>query len=337
MTSSHAPIDANLLVALDALLDERSVTRAAQRLHVTQSAMSHKLRQLREQLGDELLVRGRNGMVLTERAQAMAEPLRQAVVELHRAIAPSAAFDPATARRRFVVSSSDYGELVAMPAMLAHLGRAAPGIDIVIEAPTSDLHSRLESGRLDLAIGPPMAAPTGILRRKLYIEGFLVALRAGHPRAGKRLDLASYVALDHLLIAPRDDGAGPVDRALEALGLERRVALRMPHFAAAPFIAAATDLALTAPAGLLRAASRYVALRLYPPPVSVPEVPIFLYWHERVDRDPAHRWLRSLHDLLARSLRGEAPEHDGESAPPRAPRPQRARAGEAKATANRRR
>ena len=326
MSTPNEPLDANLLLALDVLLAERSVTRAAERLHVTQSAMSHKLRQLRAQLGDELLVRGRSGLVLTERAEAIAGPLRQAVLDLRGAVHVGAPFDPATARRRFVLSASDYGELVAIPALLAHLGRIAPGVDMVIEPPAPDLFARLEAGNIDIAIAPLLDAPTGILRRKFFAEGFLVALRAGHPHARKRLDLDGYLTLSHLLVTPRGRGTGPVDEALAAQGLSRRVALRAPSFAAAPFIAAQTDLALTAPEGLLRAAARHAPLRLHPPPLALPQVPIFFYWHERMDRDPAHRWLRGLQDIMARAARGEPLDAAAPPPGPRRPGRRRARA-----------
>ncbi|MDX2091435.1 MAG: LysR family transcriptional regulator [Kofleriaceae bacterium] len=293
--ASHAAsVEPALLIALDAILQTRNLTTAARRHGVTPSAMSHKLRLLRAQLGDPLLVRGARGMVRTTRAEALAAPLRRALAALDDALAQQEDFDPASARRRFILSTSDYGEAVVMPKVMAHLAHAAPGIDIEIVAPTPDLGERLERGTLDAVVapaGPPM--PAGTRRRAFVREGFGVALRAGHP-ARRRWNLATYLALGHVLIVPRGERGSIVDDLLAARGHERRTVVRMPSFASAPAVVAETDLCLTAPTGLLAAARRNLPLVVLPPPFELPPLAIYLYWHERVDLDPAQVWFREM-------------------------------------------
>lgn len=295
-------IEPSLLLALDVILETRNLTTAARRLGVTPSAVSHKLRVLREQLSDPLLVRGARGMVPTPRADALAAPLRRALAELERAIAPAQPFEPATARRRFVLSMSDYGEAVAMPDVMAHLARIAPGIDIEIVPPAPDLGERLERGTLDAVIaplGPNM--PAAAVRRPFVTEGFAVALRADHP-ARLRWNLTTYLGLGHILIVPRGARGSIVDDVLGKRGHTRRTVLRMPSFASAPSIVAGTDLCLTAPSGLLASAHRRLPLVVLAPPFVIPAVTTYLHWHERVDADPGHRWFRELILELGRSL-----------------------------------
>lgn len=303
MSSSH-PIDPALLVALDAILQTRNLTTAATRLGVTPSAMSHKLRLLREQLSDALLVRGSGrAMVRTARAEAIAGPLRRALADLDNALAPSDAFDPETARRRFVVSTSDYGEAVAVPKIVAHLAKVAPGIDLEIVPPGPDLGERLERGTIDVVIAPPGPwMPAGTRRRPFLREGFAVAVRKHHP-ARRRWSLATYLSLGHVLIVPRGERGSIVDDLLAARGHTRRTVIRMPSFASAPAVIAETDYCLTAPEALLAAAREKLPLAVLPTPFEVPSLTVYQFWHERVDADPAHTWFR---DLLAHHARSTA-------------------------------
>ena len=279
---------------LDVLLVERSVTRAARRLGVTPSAVSHTLRLLRHQLDDPLLVPGPDGLALTPRAEAIAAPLHQAMLDLGAAVARGAPFEPASARRSFAISGVDYGELIAVPEIVSRLERDAPGIVLRMEPPAPDLAERLGDGRLDLAIAPALPVGGAILRRKLGAEGFTVLLRGDHPAAGRRWDLDAYLALDHLLIAPRGAPGSVVDEVLAARGLGRRVAVRVTSFLAAPFVVARSALCLTAPAGLAAAFAPVLGLTVRAAPLPLPAVDVFTYWHARVDNDPAHRWLREL-------------------------------------------
>ena len=288
-------LDLNLLRALDALLAERHVTRAATRLGITQSAASHALARLRDALGDPLLVRGpRGAMVPTARAEALAAPLGQALAALAAAIRGGARFDAATARRTFRVATGDYAELVLLPPLVARLARAAPGIDLWVHVGGDDVVAALVDGGLDCTIQPQRGRdwPAGCFARPLFTETFTCIVRAGHPAAGQRLTLARYCALPHLLVAPRGTPGSIVDDVLAAAGRSRRVAAAVPHFLVVPHVIAATDLVATLPTRVVDAIEPLVDVVRMPPPLELPTFAMALVWHERVHHDPAQRWLR---------------------------------------------
>lgn len=305
MSMPNTPIDPGLLVALDVLLAERSVTRAARRLGMTQSAVSHKLRALREQLGDPLLVSANRELRPTDRALAIAGPLRAALLDLNAATEHGAEFDPSSSRRTFSLSTADYGELVAIPRIAARLQKLAPDIDLRLEPPYPDLAERLADNRLDAAVAPAVPLPESLKRTKVLTEGFQVVLRRGHPALREPWTLENYLALKHLLIAPRGARGSAVDDLLATRGLRRRVALRVSSFVAAPFIVAESNLCLTAPALLVLSLAKRLRLVTRPVPVPLPPVDTYLYWHPRVDRDPAHRWFR---ELVLEAIKGAAAE-----------------------------
>ncbi|HJL24582.1 MAG TPA: LysR family transcriptional regulator [Polyangiaceae bacterium LLY-WYZ-15_(1-7)] len=295
-----ARLDLNLLAALDLLLQERSVTRAARRLGVTQSAMSHKLRRLREQLGDPLLVPQGRQLVPTARAEALEAPLRVALRDLVAAVRHGARFDPATTERTFVLACSDLMELALLPHAMEQLAELAPGVRLVVRRRTPRLADELAAGDVDLYVGPggrtvpglDLEARAGLVQRTLGEEGFRVLAAADHPGVGQRLTRKRFVQLPHLLVSPGGGDRGVVDLALAKLELTRRVALRIPHFVAAPFIVARTELLFTCPERFARAAAELAPLRSWKPPVPLPATRIIAVWHERFRADPAHRWLR---------------------------------------------
>jgi DNA-binding transcriptional LysR family regulator len=283
----------NLLVALDAMLREGSVTRAAARLGVTQSAMSHALRQLRELLGDPLLVRGTGGMVLTPRAESLAVPLRRGLEDLKLALRDEPLFDPAAARRAFTIATNDAVGLLILPPLLDLFGREAPGIDLDVTPGDMPRYAhQLETGALDLALGAAFDAAPGIRTRTLMAEQFACLVRADHPEVKETLDLATYVRLPHVLISPRGEGQGFVDAALEPLGLRRRIALRIRYFLLAPIVVARSSLVLTAPRRISEILAEAFPLRVLRPPLELSDFTIVMAWHERFDNDPAQRWLR---------------------------------------------
>ncbi|MEZ4237474.1 MAG: LysR family transcriptional regulator, partial [Myxococcota bacterium] len=249
-------VDLNLLVTFDVLARTGSVTRAAQHLGVTQSAVSHALRRLRAELDDPLLVRAGGGMALTARAEALQVPLRAALVAVGRALAP-ARFDPATARRHFRLTSPDLFDLLVLPALVARVAAEAPGVDLTVVPRPPPYDAALDAGELDLAVVPVgvLAEEPGpaLVRRTVLGGTYRCYLRRAHPALERPLDLDAYVALPHLLVSPTGAGAGLVDRLLAGVGRQRRVALRVPTFAVAAQVAARTDLVLTAPDSLARA------------------------------------------------------------------------------------
>lgn len=301
-------LDLNLVVAFDALVRERSVTRAAARLGVTQSAVSHALRRLRELLGDPLMVRSGNGMALTPRAEGLAVPLRSGLLTLGRALSQPAIFEPRTARRTFTLASLDLFDLLVLPSLLRRVRHEAPGVDLsVVQAADRMLSERLETGEVDLAVTVQMhsadeaiaATGSGLVQTTLFRDGLVCLLRAGHPalqrgssrRATGRLRLQTYLELAHVLVSPRGHGPGLVDEVLAQRGLKRRIALRVPHFYSALAIVGESDLVLTAPAPLARLGSPTKVVAL-PVPVPLPEHSVQLVWHERFGHEPGHRWLR---------------------------------------------
>ena len=304
-------IDLNLLLALDALLLERNVTRAAARVGLTQSAMSHKLRRLRELFGDDLLVGGRQGMVPTERALALAGPVRRGLLELHSAIRSTAPFEPATAQRDFTIVSSDYADFVILPRVLEHLSRHAPGIGIRMRPPTGAIQPALEDGSADLVMGMAVEG-SGLKQRLVFEETFVVILRRGHPALandGASIPLARYVELGHVLVSASDE-PGLVDERLRARGLSRRVVLRTPYFVGVPFIVARSELVATVPRALAEEAATLVPLRILPTPLPMPSFRIMMTWHERSHRDPGHEWLRELSRRLTVEALAERRGHE---------------------------
>lgn len=297
-------LDLNLLVALDALLAEGNVTRAAQRLGLSQPAMSHALNRLRALLDDPILVRTPRGMVPTPRAEELAPAIRAALDDIDRALRGRPAFDPSTSTRSFTIAAVDHGELVILPPLLARIAVEAPGIDLLVRPLRLDLiESELESGAVDLAFGVLNAGDNfATFRQRLFHESFVCLVRADHPTVGETLTLDEFVALDHALVGPRGRRGGFVDTELQKLGLTRRVALMVPHFLVAPMVLAKSDLILTVPERIARAFAAILPLRVVPTPLPLKGFDVSQLWHERQSHDAAHAWLRGLIVEICRTL-----------------------------------
>ncbi|KYF55496.1 LysR family transcriptional regulator [Sorangium cellulosum] len=295
-----ASIDLNLLVVFDALLAEGSVTRAAARVGLSQSAMSHALGRLRALIDDPVLVRTPRGMIPTPRAQELAGPIREALAQIEATVARSPRFDPATARRSFSVATVDYVELILLPRLVQKLFADAPFVDLVARPYDSDLWGSMETGKVDLAIGMFPAVPAGFYRQRLLEEHYTCVVRRDHPVVRSKLTLKMYTSLPHALISPRGDGGGRVDEVLAEQGLSRRVALQIPHFLVAAHIVAQTDLVLTVPARIAQVFADMEALRVMKPPVELGGFSLDQVWHERQAKDPAHMWLRGIFAEAAR-------------------------------------
>jgi DNA-binding transcriptional LysR family regulator len=304
-------VNLNLLVALDALLHERSVTAAARRAHVTPSAMSHSLAQLRDLLGDPLLVRAGRGLALTARAQDLIAPLHRVLLDAQAILQDGARFDPAVARRHFVIAAPDFLATLLMPGLLRAVRKEAPGVTLEIVPSIRRGNAwMLESGELDLALGAIVDDAAGIRRADLCTEGFACAVRKDHPFIRGSLSLEQYARVEHAVITLGDDNRPTwADEALAKLGKQRRVVLRVRYFMAAPLIVARTDLLISAPAMLIRYFAELTPLQVLPPPIPLPTYPEEMYWHDRFETDPAHRWLRAHIKGVARGLGlGQPPE-----------------------------
>ncbi|WP_395665806.1 LysR family transcriptional regulator [Methylocella sp.] len=303
-TNNLSHVDLNLLVALDALLTERSVTRAAARIGLKQSAMSHNLARLRALFGDELLTRYANGMRLTPRALALIDPLRGALSQIEAIVAREDAFNPATSERVFRIGLPDSSEVLHGPALLAHLLQAAPHVRLrLFSIDSLEILDDLDADRLDLAIGVGGAFVGGQAhhkRRLLVKERYLCMFNAALVGVEPPISLDDYVRLPHVLTSLRKGERGVVDDALEALGRRRTVALTTSRFLAVPFLVQGAPVVTTMHSRLARFFAGALGLSLSLPPVELPEAPISLLWHASYDRDPAHVWLRGvIADLFA--------------------------------------
>jgi LysR family transcriptional regulator, mexEF-oprN operon transcriptional activator len=286
-------VDLNLLVALDALLTERSVTRAAARVGLRQSAMSHNLARLRALFGDELLTRGPEGMRPTPRALALIDPVRIALAQIADLVSRDATFDARTAERLFRIGLTDSAEALIGPALLAYLCEAAPGVRLRLSS-TEGLFDELDADQLDLGIafGPLPEGQSHHKRRLLGTDAFLCMFNAERVGVSPPISLEDYVRLPHVLTSLRKGERGIVDDALAKLGLRRTVALTTPRFMAVPFLVAGAPVVTTMHGRLARFFAGALGLSLSPAPVELPEAPATLVWHASYDHDPAHMWLR---------------------------------------------
>ncbi|MFO0570481.1 MAG: LysR family transcriptional regulator [Polyangiaceae bacterium] len=293
----------NLLPVLDALLAEKSVTRAARRLGMTQPAVSNALGQLRVLLADPILVRVGPRMVPTERALALSEPLARALEGLGAALSEPAKFEPRSLERTFTLATTDYVCFVLLPKLLAALEREAPGVRIRISSwPHHRVPPGLERGEADLMLGFHTSLPSGHRQAELFEDHFVCVVRRGHPRVKQRLTLRKYVSLGHLLVTQEPDSRGVVDDALEKLGLKREVRLRVPHFLMAPAVVASTDLVAALDERVARPFAKLFPLALHPAPLSIPGGRVRVVWHERTDTSAPHRYLRDLIQRISAEL-----------------------------------
>ncbi|HEX3379859.1 MAG TPA: LysR family transcriptional regulator [Paraburkholderia sp.] len=284
-------LDLNLLVTLDVLLEEHNVTRAAERLNFSQPSVSVHLAKLRDVFGDPLLLPGPRGMRPTAKAQALREPLREALDALQRAVAPASPFDPAAATHTWRIAATDYAESTIILPMLAGLRAAAPGTRLaIVEAVPPRLARQAEQGDIDIGFHTSEGAPEGLRRRVLFAERYVLVGRSDHPKLKRRPTLAHFCKLEHVIVSPDGGGFfGVTDETLAKVGLARKVVLSVPHFLFMQSVLASTDLVGMLPARLVRDSD---ALRMVEPPVEVPGYEMAMLWHERVHRDPAHQWLR---------------------------------------------
>ncbi len=291
-----------------ALLAERSLTRAAQRLEVSQPTVSKTLKRLRDYFGDPLFVRVAGGMEPTVRARDLEEPVRALVEDAARLRSSHGAFDPARSTRSFSIFISDVGAIGILPAVAERIGRTAPGVRLrAIQLDIRTLHRRLESGDADLAVGDLRSLVHNIRRQQLLSEGYLGLVRKGHPRLTGTPTADAYAAERHVLVSAADTGHGhrQAERALEAALPAANIALRVPGFVAAAMIARRSDLVATLPARIAATLAGELDLVAFAPPLTLPEIVVSQHWHERFDRDAGNRWLRET--IFALFGRGRAP------------------------------
>jgi DNA-binding transcriptional LysR family regulator len=287
-------VDLNLLVALDALLDERSVSRAAGRLHLSQPATSALLARLRGLFGDPLLLRSARGMLPTPRALELLAPVKQVLHEIDAILQPRAVFDPANAAQTFTLSASDYVEYALLPTLVDYLERTGPGVRLAVKPlDLQTVAKQMESGEVDLCITGLHNAPAGLHRQALYTERMVSVVRRNHPGIGARLTLEKFCSLEHILVSVRGSGfSARIDEALTALGRKRRARLAVPHFLLVPEIVARSDMISALPERLARGHAK--KLRILELPLKIEGFTVGQIWHERNQREPAQLWLREV-------------------------------------------
>lgn len=298
-------IDLNLLVIFDAVMQDRSVTRAGGRLGLSQPAMSHALTRLRNRLKDDLFVRSPNGMVPTPRAEELALPIRQALEDLQQSLEPTR-FDPAKAARNFRVAVDNYAAVVLVGPLAARIIKTAPGVTMVFRpSGTLDLPVLLDRGEIDLAIGPFEGQGERFSRQPLLQDDFVVMLRKNHPAASPGgLSMEKFAALSHLIFSSSGYATDFVDRALAKRKLKRQIGLRAP-FLSGENILLASDMVATVRRRLAVEIARRSPLVIRPLPHPSPIVETAMLWPRRLDNQPAHRWLREVVTTACRDLRVE--------------------------------
>jgi DNA-binding transcriptional LysR family regulator len=285
-------VDLNLLVAFDALLSERNVTRAAQRIGLSQPALSKALNRLRAIFDDPLFERQGGVMQPTAQAIALGKPVRRALDEIQSALAPRD-FDPGNARATVTIGSLDFYDLVILPPLIARLRRDAPGIDLAVKRTDRlRVHQQFANNEIDFALVPVSESITELHADPLFAETAVTLVAAKNPLA-KNMTIERFAEAGHISVAVEGQGIAWIDSLLATHGLKRRIVLTLPNFATVPFVVGTTDLISTLPQRLatrLAAAAHIVTL---PPPLPAPSVTIHLAWHPRNAASPLHRWMRT--------------------------------------------
>ncbi len=305
-----ASFDLNLLRAFDALIRERSVTRAGERIGLSQPAVSAALARLRQALDDQLLIRQGNEMVPTPRALDLAAPLREALAQIERTLGAVLGFDPSRAERAFTLLGADFFSTLLMPGLAERVATAAPGVTLrFLDSSRGDVDRLLAEDVIDLALERPLEVPDWIARNLLFSSPFVIIAAREHPaiaaagiRPGEALPLDLFCALPHALRSIDGSMSGWVDQTLAVTGRQRRVVLALPHFFAIGRAVAQGRVIAAVPVQFARATAEDLRLAVYELPFPVPAPDVQLYWHRRREADPGHAWLRGLVLEAARAL-----------------------------------
>ncbi|MGB8929017.1 MAG: LysR substrate-binding domain-containing protein [Pantoea agglomerans] len=295
--------DLNLLPVLLVMMEERNVTRAAERLGITQPALSNALNRLRETLNDPLFIRERYGMRPTPKAEQLAQVVGAALSSIDKVILGQQDFDPLNATRLFTLAPNSYVEFIMMPAIVARLRSCAPGIRLRLTPFGNDVtETGVISGNTDMVLGRIVEPPDNLVVQHLMNEGLACVIRADHPLVGENLSAEQYEQLKHVNVLPPGRMRAGLYQALEQRGLRRQVAVSVTHFLAVPEMIAVTDYCATLPRLICQHLSRDQRLRIVPAPVDLGTFPVEMGWHARYRDDPAHRWFRTLIAETAQAL-----------------------------------
>ncbi|MEX3982208.1 LysR family transcriptional regulator [Paraburkholderia sp. EG287A] len=289
-------LDLNLLVLFDALLRERSVTRAATEVGLSQGAMSHALNRLRAFFEDPLFIKTSAGMEPTEKAVLLGQTVSEVMAALRERVISQASFDPATAQRTFVLSMTDMGELVFLPPLIKRLRKIAPNCTVrSVQMPLELIEATLAAGEADLALGSVHAAPDGLFQQQLFLHSFVTMVSVRNKAVGKTISRAQFESMPHIVVSLTGRASAAYDSAFDEYGIKRHVYLSTPHFLAVPhLINAQPDLIATVPLELANVFAKLGTVRIVPTPVALPPFALRQHWHPRFHNDPANIWLRQL-------------------------------------------
>lgn len=286
-------LDLNLLTVFDRVLRERSITRAAESLGLSQPAISNALARLRALTGDRLFVRAATGMVPTAYAESVAPAIGQALGAIRSALQRGTDFDATTSDRCFTLYVTDLGEVYFLPRLVARLAAVAPGIRFrTLPTPRDHPATALQAGTVDLAIGNLPDLKSGFYQQRLFRERYVCIVRDAHPFVGARLTPKRFEVAGHVLAAPSGTGHAAIERFLLAHGGRGAIAVEVQHFLAVPAIVAQTDLIGIVPTRIARQALRDHPVRLVELPMAIPPFIVKQCWHARAHHDPGNRWLR---------------------------------------------
>ena len=285
-------LDLNLLIALDVLITEASVTKAAVKLNMSQSAMSHALKRLRTILNDEILIRTSREMEVTPYAWQISDRVRQILIDIESTLLSETTFNSATAQETFRIAASDYVEATIGINLIQQLATQAPGIRIrITNLDKETVMDALDENRIDLIINARLPLKSWHVEQNLYREEFVCVVRSDE--ALTELSMEDYLRRSHLLVSMRDDFQGKVDEILEQQQQSRQVIWSTPHFMAIPFLLANSDCVALLPRRMAQQCAKAMDLKLLSPPMTIEGFTVSMIWHQRNTNRPQHQWLRA--------------------------------------------
>ena len=295
--------DLNLLVVFDALMAERHVTRASERIGLSQPATSNALARLRKLTQDELFIRTEGSFQPTPVAIALAAQIQPALQQIDAALAQAKPFDPATSDRVFTIGMSDYTAFLLLPDLLKTIKVAAPQVAVQVRTGERDQLLRLlDEGKIDVNCGVFPEKVPWHNSQKLFEETFVCVCRRGHPQIGRKISIQQYVEVDHLLVSVAGDRTSRIDCILSQQNLSRHVAISLPHFLVAPFILAQTDLIATLAKRVAESFAQTQALKILPSPIELTGFSVSMRWHQSCQSQSDQVWLRSQIDYVSQKF-----------------------------------
>jgi DNA-binding transcriptional LysR family regulator len=299
--------DLNLLPIAVAVATTRSVTRAAQQLGMSQSAVSTALARLRGSMRDPLFVRTGRGMEPTPRAEALVSAAQEILLRVREDLLRADTFDAASSDATVAFALTDIGDMVILPRIFSALRAEAPRLKVnSVSAPPAQIESGLEAGSIDLGVGFfPDLNKRNYYQQRLYTNSFVCLLRADHPIEGRRLTLKQFLALDHAVVQAEGRSLEFFEQVLSRRRIRRNIVLRTPHITSIPFVIATSDLVVTVPLPVATSFVRLANIKMIRPPIPVPRLEIRQYWHRKFHDDARNRWLRALVARLFVTARAE--------------------------------